>query len=147
MKRLRKQRPLKPRVPGLKMAKDKLTLEIITPDGLELKEMDIDEVVLRRQEREIDFGSEVAIFPLHGMMLVKIAISPGRYRKGSLTFHFVVAGGYAEVKENQVTVLTPRFKMMLAPRELETPKKAKELAKKWKKEITDFQKAIVGYLK
>jgi hypothetical protein len=85
-----------------------LLLEIVTPDGMAVSEEGVDTVVLRRQEPGFDAGGEVAVFPLHAPMLVRLALAPLRYRKRDETVHLAVAGGFAEVNRDRVLVVTPR---------------------------------------
>jgi F-type H+-transporting ATPase subunit epsilon len=85
-----------------------LTLEVVTPDGPALREEDVDVVVLRRKERRFAVGSEIAIFPGHAPLLVGLAAAPVRFRQGATTVHLAVAGGFSEVLDDRVTILTPR---------------------------------------
>jgi F-type H+-transporting ATPase subunit epsilon len=90
------------------MSGDALELEVVVPDGLVLHEDGVDVVVLRRREPRFDRGSEIAVFPLHGPMLVRLAVAPTRYRKGGVTVHLALGGGFAEVLHDRVRVVTPR---------------------------------------
>ena len=85
-----------------------LTLEVVTPDGLVLRETGVDVVVLRRTEQRFAVGSEVAIFPRHGPLLVGLAVAPIRFERGPDTVHLAVDAGFGEVLEDRVTILTPR---------------------------------------
>ena len=57
-----------------------LTLEIVTPDGVAVREERVEVVVLRRRERRFERGSEIAVFPLHGPLLVRLPVAPVRWR-------------------------------------------------------------------
>jgi F-type H+-transporting ATPase subunit epsilon len=85
-----------------------LLLDVVTPDGRAADEAGLDAVVLRRVDERFALGTEIAVFPLHAPMLVRLAIAPLRYRRGSLTRHLAVGGGFAEVKRDRVLVVTPR---------------------------------------
>lgn len=85
-----------------------LELEVVVPDGVLLREDGVDVVVIRRREPRFDLGSEVAVFPLHGPMLVRLAVAPARYRKDGVTVHLALGGGFAEVLHDRVRVVTPR---------------------------------------
>lgn len=127
------------------MNKGRLALEIVTPEGDTLKENLVDEIVFRRKERQFEAGSEVAIFPLHGPLLIRIPIAPLRYRIGGEIFYLAVGGGFVEVKKDRVLVVTPRFELVPAeePRPLA---KARKTARQWRKEMIEFQKEMIGYL-
>jgi F0F1-type ATP synthase epsilon subunit len=84
-----------------------LTLEVVTPLGGFLREGGIDEIVMRRREGRFTPGSEVAVFPAHGPMLVRMADSELRYRKGGRLHRLRVRGGVAEVRDDVVTVMSP----------------------------------------
>jgi F0F1-type ATP synthase epsilon subunit len=123
----------------------RLVLQIITPDGRSLKESQIDAVVFRRRERRFELGSEIAIFPGHAPLLIRIPVAPVRYRKASRTCHVAVGGGFVEVRNNQVMVVTPRFERIgtAAPHPWET---ARAITEQWRREHKEFQREMVGYL-
>jgi F-type H+-transporting ATPase subunit epsilon len=85
-----------------------VTLEVVTPRGGFLREEGCSEVVMRRREIRFDPGSEVAVFPAHGPMVVRLATCDLRYIKDGRARHVRVHGGFAEVKDDVVTVLTPQ---------------------------------------
>lgn len=122
-----------------------LVLEIVTPDGPALREDGVDVVVVRRRENRFELGSEIAIFPLHGPILIRMPIAPARYRKQSQTFHLAVAGGFAEVVRDRVRIVTSRLER-ISPAEPRPLSRADETCAKWRGEIVDFQKEMAGYL-
>ena len=122
-----------------------LVLEIVTPDGPALKESRVEAVIFRRREKRFELGSEIAVFPLHGPTLVRIPVAPARYRKEGKTVHLAVGGGFVEVKKDRVLLVTPRFER-ISSAESNPLSKAKKICGKWKKEIVEFQKEMVGYL-
>ncbi|MRS12364.1 MAG: hypothetical protein EG823_04745 [Actinobacteria bacterium] len=83
-----------------------ITLEVVTPLGRAAKRTGLDEVVVRRRELAFDRGSEVAIFPGHGPMLVRVAESDIRLEGHGRTMWLHVGSGFAEVRNDHVTVLT-----------------------------------------
>jgi F-type H+-transporting ATPase subunit epsilon len=85
-----------------------LTLEVVTPRGGFLREQGLTEVVVRRREARFDPGSEVAVLPGHGPMLVRLCHHRMRYRSDGRARYLEVRGGFAEVRDDVVTVLTPR---------------------------------------
>lgn len=89
----------------------KLSLEIVTTQGVFLREDDIDEVVVRRHERRFRKGSEIAIFPEHSPMLVRIPDSDIRYHKDRDIFKVQVSEGFVEVRKNHITMIVPSAKV------------------------------------
>lgn len=122
-----------------------LVLQIVTPDGQSLKEKQVDVVVFRRKEKRFELGSEIALFPRHGPTLIRIPIGPLRYRKGEQTWYVAVGGGFVEIKENQVLVVTPRFEKIRSD-EPAPSMKARHITDQWRLEQKEFQKEMVGYL-
>jgi len=127
------------------MSNEYLVLQIITPDGQSLKEKQVDAVVVRRKEKRFELGSEIALFPRHAPALIRIPVAPVRYRKGERTYHVAVGGGFVEIKENQVLVVTPRFEKMRADDPVPSTS-ARHRTEQWRKENREFQKEMVGYL-
>ena len=122
-----------------------LVLQIITPDGQSLKEKQVDVVVFRRKEKRFELGSEIALFPRHAPTLIRIPVAPVRYRKGERTYYVAVGGGFVEIKENQVLVVTPRFQK-IRPGEPVPSRKARHITEQWRQEKKEFQREMVGYL-
>jgi F-type H+-transporting ATPase subunit epsilon len=75
-----------------------LTLEIVTPDRLLLREQ-VDEVILPASE------GYLGVLPGHTPLLARLEIGQVSYRKGSEMFYLVVARGFAEILPDRVTVL------------------------------------------
>jgi F-type H+-transporting ATPase subunit epsilon len=118
-----------------------LVLEVVTPDGLVLREEGLDVVVLHRRERRFDVGSEVAIFPRHGPLLVRLPVGPARYSRNGRTEHLALAGGFAEVLDNRVRLITPRCGRVAA----EEPKPAEaagRIARGW--QVPDLSDVFAG---
>ncbi len=127
------------------MSIEYLVLQIVTPDGQSLKEKQVDVVVFRRKEKRFELGSEIALFPRHAPTLIRIPVAPVRYRKGERTYYVAVGGGFVEIKENQVLVVTPRFEKIRADESMPS-RKARQVAEQWQQEQKEFQKEMVGYL-
>jgi F-type H+-transporting ATPase subunit epsilon len=123
----------------------RLVLQIITPDGRSVKEQQVDVVVFRRKEKRFELGSEIAVFPRHAPLLIRIPIAPVRYRKGERTSYVAVGGGFVEVKNNQVLVVTPRFEKIRSDDPAPSIK-AGRITERWRREQKEFQKEMVGYL-
>lgn len=126
------------------MTARKLVLEIVTPDGPALSEEAVDVVVFRRRERRFELGSEIAVFPLHAPMLVRIPVAPARYRKGGRTVHVVVGGGFAEVRRDRVLIVTPRCERVAAG-EPDPASSARELGRRWRRELRGLPEEMIGY--
>lgn len=121
-----------------------LALRIVTPDGRSLKAQGIDVVVFRRKEERFEVGSEVAIFPRHAPTLIRIPVAPLRYRRGRRTSYLAVAGGFAEIKDDHILVVTPRFEVV-RPEEPQPSVKAMQIAEHWRSEHAEFLREMVGY--
>ena len=126
--------------------KDKISLEIITPDGTILNEPEVDEVVFRRMEEDFEYGSEVAIFPNHGPLLARIAIIAIRYHYKGRWRHVALAGGFIEVKNNRVRVVTADCELT-DPDDPGSAERAQRLADGWRESSIDAREALVGYRK
>jgi F0F1-type ATP synthase epsilon subunit len=111
-----------------------LTLEIVTPDGLALQEGGIEFVVLHRREPRFEVGSEIAIFPFHAPLLVRLAVAPVRYRKGADTVHLAVEAGFGEVVGDRVVIVTPRCERVPAA-EPDPIVSAEELCGRWRRDL------------
>ena len=122
-----------------------LVLQIVTPDGQSLKEKQVDAIVFRRKEKHFELGSEIALFPRHAPTLIRIPVAPVRYRKGERTYYVAVGGGFVEIKENQVLVVTPRFEKIRSDEPVPLHK-ARQITEQWQREQKEFQKEMVGYL-
>ena len=73
-------------------------LEIVTPERKVLSEM-VDIVVAPGELGE--FG----VLPGHIPFLCKLKVGELRFRAGAVSRHIAIMGGYAEVANNQVTIL------------------------------------------
>jgi F-type H+-transporting ATPase subunit epsilon len=77
---------------------DKLTLEIITPERLVVR----DEVDMVEAKGAL---GEFGVLPGHARFLTTLEIGEVRYIKGGTTKHLAASGGFAEVSEDKVTLL------------------------------------------
>lgn len=77
---------------------DKIFLEIVTPERKVVSET-VDIVVAPGEMGE--FG----VLPGHIPFLCKLRVGELRYRQGGASQHVAIMGGYAEVLNNQVTIL------------------------------------------
>jgi len=116
------------------MEREKIFLEVITPEHTVVREEDVDIVVVRRVEKEVELGSEIGIMPYHAPLLGRIPVAPVRYKKGDKTYFLVAAGGIIEVKDNHVIILSPAAEKVIAPDE-EIARVVQEKADKWLAEM------------
>ncbi len=121
-----------------------LALEIVTPDGVALRESGVAVVVLRRRERRFEPGSEIAVFPLHAPLLVRLPIAPLRYEKAGERVHLAVGGGFAEVLRDRVLVVTPRVERV-PPTERRPLAAAAATCRRWRQEAVDSRDRMIGY--
>ena len=97
------------------MAKEKkkgrISLEVFTPEKVVLQDDEVDIVVVRdlegeQEEGELSKEKYIGILANHAPMLVRLPIAPVRYEKGGEVYWVVVAGGFLEVSNNKVTILS-----------------------------------------
>jgi F-type H+-transporting ATPase subunit epsilon len=121
-----------------------LALEIVTPDGVALSETGVDVVIFRRQERRFALGSEIAVFPRHAPLLVRIPIAPVRYRRRGETVHLAVGGGFAEVLNDTVLIITPRVEHVSSA--VPDPHRAASaICRRWQRTMADVRREMAGY--
>lgn len=83
-----------------------LSIEVVTPRGLALKRGGLSKVTMRRREDGFERGSEVVVLPHHGEMMVRLSECEIGLVDEKRTLHVHVTGGFAEVRDDEVTVLT-----------------------------------------
>src|SRR5512143_2718103 len=113
-----------------------LTLEVVTPDGVALQDDGVEVVVLHRREPRFEVGSEIAVFPLHAPLLVRLAVAPIRYRKGAVTAYLAVEAGFGEVLDNRVVIVTPRCERVHAT-DPEPLARAERVCTRWRQDLSD----------
>jgi F-type H+-transporting ATPase subunit epsilon len=77
---------------------DKLTLEVITPEKLVLRET-VDEVIVP------GLGGELGILPDHAPLISQLQTGVLSYRRGAERQQMHVSGGFVEVLPDKVSVL------------------------------------------
>jgi F0F1-type ATP synthase epsilon subunit len=82
-----------------------LTLDIVTPRGLARHEENVDRIVVRRREADFDPGSEFAICPRHGALLMQTQACRMRVVRGARTLSIDVPPGVLEVVHDAVTLV------------------------------------------
>jgi F-type H+-transporting ATPase subunit epsilon len=140
------------------MKDKKLFFEIITPEQTVVSESDVDFVVVRRIEKNVELGSELGIYPFHSPMLARIPVDAVRYKRQDEIFLLVVAGGFLEVKDNRVTIVSSAAERV-EKIDIEVARTAKIKADKWLEEIAgkaefnakaaeaDLKKSMVSFYK
>ena len=83
-----------------------LAIEIVTPRGLALKRAGLRKVIMRRREDGFERGSEVVVLPHHGEMMVRLSECEIGLVDENRTLHVHVTGGFAEVRDDEITILT-----------------------------------------
>ena len=81
-----------------------LILDIVTPRGVELHEEGLERVVVRRREELHDPGSEVAICPRHGPLLMQTQTCTLRLTKDGHTTTVEAEPGVLEVWRDTITL-------------------------------------------
>jgi F-type H+-transporting ATPase subunit epsilon len=120
------------------MNRHSLSLEIVTPDGVALEERGLDLVVVRRREPGREIGSEVAVYPRHEALLVRLPVAPVRYYTGTDITWLAVAGGFAEVSRDRVVIVTPRCQRIPAT-EADPSAAAEAVCGAWRQEVVDLR--------
>jgi F0F1-type ATP synthase epsilon subunit len=82
-----------------------LVFDIVAPRGVRLHTADLDRVVLRRREAEHDPGSEVAILPRHGPLLMQTQPCVARLTRKGMTREVACGAGVLEVFRDHVTLV------------------------------------------
>jgi F0F1-type ATP synthase epsilon subunit len=82
-----------------------LTLDIAGPAGTRLHEVAVDSIVLRRREEDHDPGSEVAILPMHGPLLMQTQPCVMRFTRAGSMHQMEVGAGILEVLRDRVTLV------------------------------------------
>ena len=84
------------------MAEGKVTLEIVTPQGLALKE-DVDDVAAP------SVSGEFGVLPGHLPLLAALRTGIVTYHKGGEEKKLAVADGFVEVKDDRALLLTDKI--------------------------------------
>lgn len=101
------------------MPEKTLTLELVTPEKVALSET-ADFVVLPAVE------GEMGVLPGHEPFIVQLAAGEVRARSGEAVKHLAVAGGFAEIKGDKVSVFAETAEMA---EEIDAEKARQALAK------------------
>ncbi|MCL6583283.1 MAG: hypothetical protein K6U11_06545 [bacterium] len=116
-------------------SQEKITFQVISPEKVLINEKDVDIVVFRYKYAPDKDEGEVGIMRNHAPMLVRLPqVAPVRYVKGDQTYFLAVAGGFVEVRNNRVTVLSTGAERVSDKQELDAAIKAKRRAAAWLEE-------------
>lgn len=108
----------------------KILLQVVTPEKIVIEEKDVDIVVFRTEGTE-DPGGEIGVLRNHAPMLARIPTSAIRYKKGEKQFYLAVAGGFVEVRDNRVTVLSTGAEKVERVKELSLALEARARTEAW----------------
>ncbi|MBU5594873.1 F0F1 ATP synthase subunit epsilon [Amphibacillus sp. MSJ-3] len=114
----------------------KLTVEVVTPDGLIVKD-ECDMVVVHSLQ------GELGILPGHASLIAPLIISSARLKKDKESMRVAIGGGFVEVDQDHVTLLAQSAETPAAI-DVQRAQKAKERAQrriKQKRDQIDFQRA------
>lgn len=82
------------------MAAEAMSISVITPEGVVLKDVSTDAVVVPSSE-----GS-LGILQNHAPMVTALKVGVLRYKQGGSYQRIAVGGGFLELSHNRITVLT-----------------------------------------
>ena len=127
---------------GIEALPTSLTLEIVTPDS---------SLVMERVDKVLIPGSEgyFGVLPGHTPLLATLAIGELWYRKGDQRYHLSIAGGFAEVLPDRVTILAEiaeRAEDIDVPRAERAKQRAEEILAK-SAETVEVERAQFSLLK
>ncbi|MFH1564523.1 MAG: F0F1 ATP synthase subunit epsilon [bacterium] len=108
-----------------------LTLEIITPEKIVLQEEGIDFVNVEFLESEKKGRSEIGIMKGHAPMLMQLSVAPIRYEKNGNANYVVVAGGFLEIKDNKITVISAGAELVQKEPDVEPAITARKRVESW----------------
>lgn len=116
----------------MSLGTEKMILQVITPERVVIEEKDVDFVVFKTEGHE-ELGGEVGVLRDHAPMLARILTSAVRYKKGEEQFYLAVAGGFVEVRDNRVTILSNGAEKVEKVEELQLALEARERTEAWLK--------------
>lgn len=113
---------------------EELSLEIVTPEKIVLSDCNIDFVGIEFSRSDRFEQRALGIMKGHAPMLVRLSAAPVRYKKGNDIFYAVVAGGFLEVKNNKVTILSTGAEVVVREPDLDLAITAKKRVESWLEE-------------
>ncbi|OGF20286.1 hypothetical protein A2Y83_01880, partial [Candidatus Falkowbacteria bacterium RBG_13_39_14] len=108
-----------------------LSIEIVTPEKIVLQEHDVDFVGIEFLESDDKGRSEIGIMEDHAPMLMRLSTAPIRYKKGENIAYAVVAGGFLEVKDNVITIISPGAELVEKEPNVEPAVTARRRVEAW----------------
>lgn len=115
-------------------SQEKLAFHVISPEKVLVDEKDVEIIIFRYNLSETGEG-ELGIMRNHAPMLVSLPEAcPVRYVKDGKTYYLAVSGGFVEVRNNQVTVLSTGAERASDKEELNAAIQAKRRAAAWLEE-------------
>ncbi|MGA1863946.1 MAG: ATP synthase F1 subunit epsilon [bacterium] len=116
----------------MSLGTEKMILQVITPERVVIEERDVDIVVFKTEGQE-EYGGEIGVLRDHAPMLARIPTSAVRYKKDKDQFYLAVAGGFVEVRDNRVTILSNGAEKVEREEELKLALEARERTEAWLK--------------
>jgi F-type H+-transporting ATPase subunit epsilon len=116
----------------MSLGTEKMILQVITPERIVIEEKDIDFVVFKTEGQE-EPGGEIGVLRDHAPMLARIPTSAVRYKRGETQYYLAVAGGFVEVRDNRVTILSNGAEKVEREEELQLAIEARERTEAWLK--------------
>lgn len=107
-----------------------MILQVITPEKVLIEVPDVEIVVFRTIGVE-DPGGEIGVLRNHAPMLARIPTSAVRYKKDKKTYYLAVAGGFVEVRDNRVTILSTGAEKVERREELALALEARSRTEAW----------------
>jgi len=116
----------------MSLGTEKMILQVITPEKVVIEEKDVDFVVFKTEGQE-EIGGELGVLRDHAPMLARIPTSAVRYKKGDEQYYLAVAGGFVEVRDNRVTILSNGAERVEREEELKFALEARARTEAWLK--------------
>jgi F-type H+-transporting ATPase subunit epsilon len=112
---------------------EKLSFEIVTPEKIVLSESDVDFVGVDFFKTDDSGQGSLGIMKDHAPMLVRLSTTPIRYKKENDTFYAVVAGGFLEVQNNKITILSAGAEVVVKEPDVDLAITARKRVESWLK--------------
>lgn len=111
----------------------KLSLIVVTPEKIVVDESGIEIIVVKTPKTEElnPTINETGIMSDHAPMLARMAVAEMRYKKKNKTHYVAVAGGFLEVNNNVVTVLSSGAELIEEMEGMDAALAAKKRADEW----------------
>jgi len=116
----------------MSLGTERMVLQVITPERIVIEEKDVDFIVFKTEGEE-ELGGEIGVLRDHAPMLARIPTSAVRYKKDDHQYYLAVAGGFVEVRDNRVTILSNGAEKVEREEEVKIALEARERTEAWLK--------------